>query len=264
VVDVNWGTGDVIVVFMEFSALIPQPVFSLVPGDAATFLDEWTTPTYSAGEAEFDDPAPLKNSAYRVAADAGLFLTSTAPAIDPDDTNGTHLNVLVFAIEDDNVDTALAQAKAGTKLIAPALCIFNPLNANLPTEVAPPGLLWGVQTRGFTPGVVLEWKLRYGEHRNPEAEPPPPNSMAQCYPLTTSYPGFSGGITATYTGYVLIAYRLDEGGTGTVYSKAPEVTDFTGTQILPPEWSVTIVHGDFPLVGIPFADPPPLISADVG
>jgi hypothetical protein len=263
IVNVNWG-GGIIVVFMEVSPWTPQPVFILTPeGGAATLLASWETPSYST------DPAPFKNSAYQVTADAGVFLTSTAPDLPSGsdgvayDINGTWLNVLVFAVADGNIEASLAQAKAGTKLMAPALYLVNLTNADLPSEVAPPGLLWGITTGAFTAGVSLQWKIRSGEHRDPETSPePPPNSMVQCYPLASSHPGYVGDVKVTYSGYYLIAYRLDPAGTGDVYSKAPAVTD-TGTQNLPPEWSATIVTGPFPSVGIPFADPPPLISADV-
>jgi hypothetical protein len=148
--------------------------------------------------------------------------------------------------------------------MAPALYLVNLTNADLPSEVAPPGLLWGITTGAFTAGVSLQWKIRHGEHRDPDTSPePPPNAMVQCYPLASSHPGYVGDVKVTYTGYYLIAYRLDAAGTDTVYSKAPAVTDFSGVQVLPPEWSATIVSGPFPSVGIPFADPPPLISADV-
>ena len=76
--NVKWG-GDVIVVFMETSAFDPQPVFTLTPitdeegNDKSTFLKSWNTKTWSG------DEAPLKNSAYKVASNAGKFLTSKSP-----------------------------------------------------------------------------------------------------------------------------------------------------------------------------------------
>lgn len=256
VFNVSWG-GDAIVVFMETSPWNPQPVYGLSPlGEAATFLDIWQTPTYGK------DPAPLKNSAYRVKANAtDEFLRSTAPS-PPEDINGTWLSVLVFA-----GGMGLADVIQATKLMAPALYILNAANADLPSEVAPPGLLWGITTGTMVPGVTMDWKLTFNEHRDDGNSPSPlPNAMMQCYPVITSHSGYGGGLgeRVTYTGYFLIAYRLDRAGTGDVYSQSPKSTE-AGAQNLPPEWNVVIVTGvgATPLRGIPFGDPPPLISADV-
>jgi hypothetical protein len=270
IMNVQWG-GEGIVVFMEVSQFYVQPVFELTvkfdedSGDEkATFLGTWETPTYST------DPIPLKNTAYKVKGDA-VFLTSKAPKlpfIDPDhpveryDENGTWLNVLVF-----NKDLSLEDVTDATKLMAPALCIVNALNEDLPTEVAPPGLLWAVRSGAFAAGVSIDWKMRFGAHRIPESGATLPDAMVQCYPLCESHPGYIGATKVTYSGYFLIAYRLDKDGTDTVYSKAPKITDVGITQNLPLEWNVTIVFptviSEFPQKGIPFADPPPLITADV-
>ena len=74
VVNVHWGGRDVIVVFMEVSPFQPQPEYVLTPiGDKAELLDTWTTKSWSG------DPAPFKNTAYKVKGSAGEFLTSTPP-----------------------------------------------------------------------------------------------------------------------------------------------------------------------------------------
>ena len=180
------------------------------------------------------------------------------------DFNGTWLDVLVFASEGDDAAETLRQVKAATELIAPALYIVNATNADLPSEVAPPGLLWSVETGAMQPGVILRWKMRDDNHRDPDiSPPPPPNVMVQCYPTNSSHLGYVGDAKVTYTGYFLNAYRLDKNGTGQVYSEIPEITDDTGkTQNKPPEWEALIVPVP-PLRGIPFADPPPLIVTDV-
>jgi hypothetical protein len=250
--NVQWGAGDVIVVFMEISPFDPQLDFDLkLPGsDAkATFLSSWTTPTYST------DPAPLKNSAYSVSANVGEFLESIAPA-PPEglDFNGAQLGVFVFAALDTDPAGGLARATAGTKLIAP-LFIVNALNADLTSEIAPPGLRWGIETGVMATEVTMTWKMRFGEHRAAEPPPPPPNGMVQCYPLVSSHAGYLGDIAVTYSGYYLLAYRLDVDGTGDVYSEFAN----------PSEWNVPVTDSSDPDGGngIPFGDPPPLISADV-
>jgi hypothetical protein len=251
IVNVNWGqVPDVIVVFMEVSSYIPQLVFNLtLSGDKATFLSSWNTPTYK------DDPAPLKNSAYKIKSNDGIFVESTSPALPPEgqDRVGAFLAVLVFAVDSNDVPGSLKRAVAATKLIAP-LYIVDELNADLPSDTSPPGMLWGVETGNMAPGVVMQWKIRYGNHRDPDkSPPPPPNNMAQCYPIISSHPGYVGDIEVTYSGYFLIAYRLDKSGTGPVYSKIRN----------PPEWNVLIVSGPYPGYGTPFVDPPPLISVDL-
>ena len=258
IVNVQWG-GDLTVVFMEVSPFDPQPVFEytlkqddVTSEDKATFLGSWMTPSYST------DPAPFKNTAYKVKSGAGVFITSKAPGLPTDiDFNGTWLNVLVFA-----KGIGLEEVKDATKLMAPALYIVNASNADLPAKIAPPGLLWGVTTGAFAEGVSLDWKIRFGEHRPPESTSTLPDAMVQCYPLGPSHPGYIGDAKATYTGYFLIAYRLDSAGTGDVYSESPNITDVDHTQSLPPQWNVPI-EDSIPLRGIPFADPPPLIDDDV-
>jgi hypothetical protein len=258
---------EVIVVFMETSGWDPQPAYKLTPvAKRAQLLDTWFTPTWSK------DPAPLKNTAFLVNGNGGVFLTSVAPKLPadpntgaPQDINGTWLNVLVFAFEhNNNVVNSLSSVTIATKLIAPALYIANPLNADLPSEVAPSGLLWGAETGAMAAGVTMQWKMRYGIHRPITAASLLPNSMVQCYPISSSHAGYSGDEKITFEGYFLIAYRLDDAGVGHVFSESPKVTEI-GTQNLPPEWSSVIARpprGE-PFTGIPFSDPPPLILQDV-
>ena len=183
ITNVHWGGNDVIVVFMEASPFRPQPVFELTPTtDKAAVLGSWQTPTYSR------DPAPFKNTAYKVKSNTGEFLKSISPQLPPgDEGDGTWLYMLVFA-EDE-----LSKIQAATELMAPALYQLNALNADLPSEVAPPGLLWAIETGAMPADVAMTWKIRFGDHRDPAVKPPPPpNAMVQCYPTNDSHPGPSG------------------------------------------------------------------------
>jgi hypothetical protein len=237
---------------MEVSPFEPQLVFtlSLTTSKSGTYLDTWTAPTWS------NDQAPFKCSAYQVRGNAVEFLTSVSPDLpQPNDVNGARLVVLAFAVDAFAVDGGLANATAGTKLIAP-LYIVNAGNADLPSDIAPSGLLWSIETGDQVPDVTMPWKMRYGPHRDDQANPQPqplPNSMVQCYPVISSHPGFAGDEHVTYTGYYLNAYRLDKSGTGEVYAESKK----------PPEWDVKIMtYSQGPLYGIPFQDPPPLILSD--
>jgi hypothetical protein len=260
-VNVQWGGGDVIVVFMDGSYFDPQLFAEHSPIDQkAEFLSTWYTPTFQA------DTAPLKNSAYKLSSSAGEFMTSIASQLpDGEDRDGSFISALVFAIDKGDVTQGLNRAIEGTKQIAPALYLLNVPNADYPSDVVPAGFLWSVVTGEMQGGVTMTCKIRFGAHRDGSVPSTLPDSMVQCYPNVPgmSHDGYVGDIKVSYSGYFLNAYRLDSGGTGTVYAKVPKVTDEDKTHNIPPEWSQPVATGPFPIVGIPFADPPPLIKVDV-
>jgi hypothetical protein len=194
--------------------------------------------------------------AFKVGANAGEFMTVTWPGIK--DVTVNQISMHVFAMDGD-IASSLSRATAGAMLIVPSLYAYSHGgNSNIPAQAAPPGLLWSIASDTIA-GREVKWKMRTGEHR-PKQEPEPlPNTMVQCYPLDSAFS--PPDLNYTTSGYNIMAYRLDGKGTGTAYGTIPNL-DFENPQPIDPAWKqkVFTLFYDF---GIPFADPPPLISADV-
>jgi hypothetical protein len=256
IINVQWG-GEVIVVFVDVSAFDDAPAAGHEPiEDKATFLSSWRTPYQEAGF----QPG-YQSTAYSVSTGAGEFIKLTAP-IFSDGPIGFYNDVFVFA-NDGNIDASLARAIAGTKLIMPAIYLIDHSESDLPYEMAPPGLLWSVELGAMTSGFSTTWKMRNGQHRIIPGDGDgtlPPNNMIQCYPLCDPFSGPFGGEMVIYSGYTIYAYRLDANGTDTVYG---ELLPEDGSQNIDPAWSQSIVSGFPSFRGIPFQDPPPLISQDL-
>lgn len=267
IVNVQWG-GSVIVVFVSTSPFLEQPEASYeVIEDKAKLLS-----TFRAKEESAQSPG-YPCSAFKVAQNAGKFITSKVPTLpSTEQPLGLSILVCVFSttIEGDeqSSDASLERAVAGTKLIVPAIFnIFSSEPSDLPADLSPPGLLWIVTTGMMDSGQSLTWKMRYGKHReesedqSAEADKPP-NSMAQCYHLE-SYTGPSGGLppTINWSGYKIYCYRLDKKGIETVYGKLKSTEEAT-IQTIDPAWK-QIVGTPGEIKGIPADDPPPLIESDL-
>jgi len=256
VVNVNWGPNDVIVVFAGVYVYNREPgppltaTYVLI-GEGVEFLQSWLTPIV---EEEEEHPG-FRTFAFKTKLDAAEFIELRSPVLH-EDVNGFWFDVLVFAMQDGNDDESLARAVAGTKDFLPEY-YKDSLGAShpLPGRIDPPGLLWGVQTGATNSGQFMTFKMRFGNHRPDDDHSLLPNAMVQCYPLGPPFSGWFGDVKVTYTGYFLHLYRLDNEGTGPVYSLTT----------LDPAWGQPIVVGpEFTsgIKGIPFADPPPLVSSD--
>lgn len=200
-------------------------------------------------------------TAYRVSADAGEWLKTTYIGTR---VFATDYPVAVFAIDDKlGIDGSLDRAVAGMKLVIPAQYVgFDPAGhhaSDLPIDIAPAGLLWNIEVVGAR-GRNITWKMRYDKHRR-DSGTSPPNVMVQCYPLDTtwSYPPDH----IIFTGYRMFVYRLDAAGTGTVYGMQPGYIMGDVPQVIDPIWNQVIAGEFLQYRGIPFADPPPLINADL-
>lgn len=264
IVNVNWG-GDVIVVFIDNSVFELQPAASYdVVENKAELLSEWNTAYQQAG---FQPGLPSR--AYKVSTGAGEFIKTTVPSLPlaDDQKLGMHIVCCAFATgaQGTKGDGGLQRAIDGTKKIIPAIyMMFHTEESDIPFDMAPPGLLWLVDTGDMKSGANMTWKIRRGRHRGDDRDTPP-NSMAQVYPLGPSYNGYGFGDDQFWSGYMLYAYRLDKNGTEAVYSKIGTADDSGGEGPLPPQnlpsgWNVEIASG---VKGIPFQDPPPLIGTDV-
>jgi hypothetical protein len=253
IVNINFGV-DVIVVFVGQVVYAAQPpVILTVLDKKAEFLGSWRTPYQGAGF----QPG-FMSFAYKVSTSAGKFMQSTVPGLAASDW-GMWMDVLVFAI-DGTIEDSLQRAKEGTRLVVPATYLMGHDGSDLPADMAPPGLLWLVETGEQTMGTSLTWKMRYGAHRSDVA---PNNSMAQCYPVgTRSYPIIIGGQPSTMTGYQIFAYRLDKKGTGTVYGKQHSASE-EAIHPIAPQWNQAIGGPGLRQKGVPLVDPPPLISVDI-
>jgi hypothetical protein len=250
----------VIVVFCEVNILVPDPIPSTFdPTERATYLDRFFV--------EISNPASEGNdsvaTAYKVSVNTGPFMNVTSPVL-PIEGQGTSNTVAVFAMiaDDENrLARSLQRAKDGIKLIMPAQNnLFSSSESEFPANMSPPGLRWLVFMPSLPGGQSMTWKMRSGKHRNDEFTVPP-NHMVQCYALGPSYSdaSFGGG---TFTGYQIHGYRLDRKGTGQIYGeKLPG--EEGPRQNIDPAWNVTISDVSTDTLGIPFRDPPPLISADL-
>jgi hypothetical protein len=261
IINVNWGSLDVIVCFIgqtvyaEQFPLILEPTKDSSGKPKIEFLRSWRCSYSSSGF----QPGFLA-SAYRAKA-VGEIMTTTAPTT-PDQDWGYSSEAYVFAIDGD-IDQSLDRAEAGMKLLIPAhFQMTHGGEGDLPADMCPPGLLWGVATGYLYADKQMTWKMRYGEHRD-DTSPDPPNTMVQCYPLGPAFDSPSGGGSVrNMSGYYIYGYRLDKKGTGTVYGRAVMVDEDPTTQNIDAAWnqSISTPAGE---KGIPFQDPPPLISSDL-
>lgn len=283
IVGVHWRkrvpsgpTPDVIVVFLgqmvsSFQTPIGlQPTLDGIGNPKVQFLRSWRTPY----QAEGFQPG-YESTAYKVSSGAGEIMITTAPGTGAEGY-GTSSEAYVFAIEnaDDlmNIDAKLAlaldRAEAGVKLIVPAQYMMAHSSSDIPYEMCPPGLLWGVSTAEMFEGATMTWKIRYGAHRAGSSDIDVnslPNLMVQCYPLGPSFavPSPSGSSETSF-GYAIYGYRLDKYGTGTVYGRMPTANDEPFEQRIDPMWNQetsSVPQGVFSK-GILFQDPPPLIGSD--
>jgi hypothetical protein len=261
IVNISWGV-DVIVVFVSASPFEAQPDATYSPKtddngkESAKYLSSWNTPYSSGG---FMPGFP--STAYRVSSNAGEFMTSVAPGFG-DDTGGVGIDCFVFAVDGSSKDSGLQRAIDGTHLLESAIYLTSHTagEGELDSDIAPPGLLWAIETGSMQSGQSITWKIRHGVHRN-DGFTDPPDSMTQVYPLT-SFSGYFGSELVEWVGYILFAYRLDTDGTGTVYSKMLSA-DEDSKQALPSGWDVPIGPGIGGIFCIPYGDPPPYISEDV-
>ncbi|MBR1150071.1 hypothetical protein [Bradyrhizobium sp. JYMT SZCCT0428] len=239
IVNVKLGL-DVIVVLLkrEATQVGATAVGISVIDDAAEFLRSWSTP-YATG------PGGFPTFAYKVSASAGQFIRTTA-------SQGSVI-AMAFAIMpgQDGLEKSLSRAEQGARRVLPATFLFGSTSdPGLPADIAPPGLLWVVETLSAAV-ISVVWKIRYGKHRD-DQNSTPSDVMVQCYPL--SGPGL---------GYEIYAYRLDRLGTGTVYSKRADAEN-DQAQNLPSAWNQIINPvGGSGAKGIRYSDPPPLIGVDL-
>jgi len=273
IVGVHWPKksggipSEVIVVFVANSALSSQPDAEYqILNKGALFLQEWKTPYQASG---YQPGFPSR--AYRVQTSAGPFMRVSAPDTRNEEFDtGSWTTVLVFAIDKLNetgtnegaMQRSLDRAIAGTLQVIPAIYMFGHTGgSDIPASIAPPGLLWLVESGSMTSGVSLTWVIRFGKHRN-DVELEPPNNMVQCYSTGPSYTvTISGFPPETWTGYYIYAYRLDNKGTGSVYGEQLGA-DEDNVQNIDAAWSQPISSLSDPH-GIPFQDPPPLVAADL-
>jgi hypothetical protein len=249
------GGNVVIVVFVCNPVLAAPPAgtYSII-NDSATFLRSWHTPYQKAGVQPGVDC-----QAYSVSASAGEFMKATAPGGE-DASGGIWFTVCAFAIDSELGQSAsVDRAEAGVKKIIPAIYSITHTHSDLPTDMAPPGLLWLVETGGMYGHRTLNWKMRYDDHRTDD-DTSPPNIMVQCYPVGHSYSGPFGDQSMTWSGYQIYAYRLDQEGTGHVYGKQLSANE-DARHVIAPEWDAPITSPTF-AKGIPLKDPPPFIRAD--
>ena len=257
IVNVEWGAQDVIVVFVDTSSSDDLPATHTLLDDSVTLLKTWKTPYQAAGF----QPG-FTSRAYQVSSGAGEFLKSRSQPT-PGEGLGFWIDALVFALDQDDPEGSLARAETGTKLAMPAVYLISHSDSDLPFNIAPPGLLWFVETGPMNGNTSMTWKIRFDNHRlvDPRGDPPgtPPNAMTQVYPLGT-YSGPIGVDTVTWLGYLIYAYRLDEDGTDTVYGK---INVIDGSQNIDIAWNRPIEPTHFDARGIPAQDPPPLITSDL-
>jgi hypothetical protein len=268
IVNISWGI-DVIVVFVSASPFDDQPDATYTPKQDANangagtdtakakYLSSWNTLSSSNGVMP-----GFPSTAYRVSSNAGEFMTSVAPDFEDVPGLGFWIDCFVFAVDGSSKDSGLQRAIDGTHLIESAIYLTGHTSGEgeLDSDMAPPGLLWAVETGLMQSGQSITWKIRHGPHRN-DGFTDPPDSMTQVYPLT-SFSGYFGSDLVEWVGYILFAYRLDTDGTGTVYSKMLSA-DEDSKQALPSGWDVPIGPGIGGIFCIPYGDPPPYISEDV-
>jgi hypothetical protein len=262
IVNISWGA-DVIVVFVAASPFETQPAATYTPKvddngkESAKYLSSWNTP-YSSGGLMPGFPS----TAYRVSSSAGEFITSVAPRFENDSGLGFWIDCFVFAVDGSSQDSGLQRAIDGTHLIESAIYLTSHTagEGELASDMAPPGLLWAIETGQMQSGQSITWKIRHGPHRN-DGFTDPPDSMTQVYPLT-SFSGYAGADLVKWAGYILYAYRLDKDGTETVYSKMLSA-DEDALQSLPSGWDVPMVPGTTGIYCIPYGDPPPYITEDL-
>lgn len=242
----------VIVVFVDFCSTQPRAfsVFKII-GDNVELLDDgFDIPVVNGGLAS------SRGRAYKVSANAGEFMLTTGAPL-PGSGGGQDLLACVFAM-DGSVDSSLARARAGVRLILPACFLEGHGSNDLPMQVDPPGLLWSVGAPEVTPGHAITWKLGRVKHRL-DKETTPPNTMVQCYPVTGDYS--TTDPVATWSGYQIRVYRLDRKGTDASFGgdlNPATDADPPGSR-MDSVWHQSISSIGFK--GIPFGKPP-LISID--
>jgi len=199
-------------------------------------------------------------SAFSLSTDAGEFMETLVADITDPNTVFSTLTVLVFAIIGDAEESLDAAIKGTTDFLTDRMYGSG--------NLYPDGLRWSVLTVSTPPGSKYTWKMRSGNHRTDE-DTTPPNSMVQCYPISivpVSYkflePPF--GFIQTTRGYRIDLYRLDAEGTGQVYIGSDEAGPAPWNQVVA---DVVFQQAENPTTthyhGVPFADVPPLIAADI-
>ena len=179
------------------------------------------------------------------------------------------LYAYIFALDSSDESGSVEKAFAGAThaQYARYLESHDPVVPSITTPIiSPPGMLWSVGLPGLPSGNARHWKIRLGAHRAATDPGPPANSMVQLYPLGPNYV-VPGGGTTTYSGYQIRMYRLDPTGTGDAYG-ASDIGDASGLSgmRMDPAWHQVIARnavGAASDYGIPFIDPPPLVSTDI-
>ena len=186
--------GSVIVVFVCNTIEESQLAGVYTPLSGVQLLRAWKTPYQESGfKPGFD------SQAFRVRQNAGKFMTSRAPDAAGVDVFGVTFTVCVFAIDQALGEVAsVDRAEAGVKKIVPAIYNIFHTPSDLPTDMAPPGLLWLVDSGNIFGGHALTWKIRNGNHRFDDRTSPP-NAIVQCYIPGGSYHGPGPETTAPKT-----------------------------------------------------------------
>lgn len=245
---------NVIVVFVAAQSCEIQPD-PKTGKEKAKFLDRF-------------DGAPFGDcQAFKVPANAGVFMKTRLPGSSGDPTVLRNVYVLVFALKG-TADESLARAKSATLQALHSVATAALGDLEVGTIPVPEGLLWWAGSMiQSAPDSVHIWKMRYGKHRDDNN---PRNVMVQCYPISVTPTSYlvPEHTSLTFHGYRIYNYRLDRRGEKQVYIAGDHITN-------PSAWTSAVIgHISIPPVneddpgteadfhGVGFADEPPLLDHD--